>query len=147
MDRKRKRLFHRERKSINWKKLNKTFKKEVKTAKADFYKKSVADLKTNKPSQWYSALKKMSSYDQQKSEQPQVEEISHLDDQQQAELIAEKFSAIQNEYLPLKTDDISIPHFEEKDIPQFQPAQVWFALSRLDTNKATVPGDFPATLI
>ena len=100
-----------------------------------------------KPGQWYSALKKMTSYDQQKSEQPQVEEISHLDDQQQAELIAEKFSAIQNEYLPLKTDDISIPHFEDKDIPQFQPAQVWFALSRLDTNKATVPGDFPATLI
>ena len=147
MDRKRKRTFHRERKSINWKKINKISKKEVKTSKSEFYKKSVADLKMKKPGQWYSALKKMTSYDQQKSEQPQVEEISHLDDQQQAELIAEKFSAIQNEYLPLKTDDISIPHFEDKDIPQFQPAQVWFALSRLDTNKATVPGDFPATLI
>ena len=33
------------------------------------------------------------------------------------------------------------------EIPQFLPAQVWFALSRIKTNKATVPGDFPARLI
>ena len=147
LDRRRKRLFHRERRSENWKNLNKLFKKEVKSAKSEFYKKSVADLKLKKPGQWYSALKRISSYDQQKCEQPQVDEISHLDDLEQAEIIAEKFSKIQNEYQPLKTDDISVPRFEEKDIPQFHPSQVWFALSRLNTNKATVPGDFPATLI
>ena len=45
------------------------------------------------------------------------------------------------------TDDISIPSFEESDIPQFHPARVWFALSRMSTNKATVAGDFPAKLI
>jgi hypothetical protein len=31
-------------------------------------------------------------------------------------------------------------------IPQFHPAQVWQLLAQLKTNKATVPGDFPATL-
>ena len=44
-------------------------------------------------------------------------------------------------------EDISVSHFEDKDIPQFHPSQVWFALSRLDVNKATVPGDLPAKLI
>ena len=89
----------------------------------------------------------MTSYDQHRREQTIVSEINHLPDQQQAEIIATKFASIQNEYDPLITEDINIPHFEESDIPYFHPAQVWFALSRLDTNKATVPGDFPATLI
>ena len=35
----------------------------------------------------------------------------------------------------------------EGEIPKFHPSQVWFVLSRMDTNKATVPGDFPAELI
>ena len=39
-----------------------------------------------------------------------------------------------------------MPHFDESQIPQFHPSQVWFALSRLDVNKATVPRDFPARL-
>ena len=48
----------------------------------------------------------ITSYDQQKSEQQNVDEISHLPDQQQAEIIAEKFASIQNEYQSLKKDDI-----------------------------------------
>ena len=48
---------------------------------------------------------------------------------------------------PLKTEDIKVPKFSEDDIPQFLPSQVWLILSKLQTNKATVPGDFPATLI
>ena len=36
--------------------------------------------------------------------------------------------------------------FSPEEIPQFEPARVWLLLSRLKTNKATVPGDFPAKL-
>ena len=39
-----------------------------------------------------------------------------------------------------------VPPFEENQNPQFHPSEVWFALSRLDVNKSTVPGDFPAKL-
>ena len=85
--------------------------------------------------------------DQLKNDQPIVDDINHLSDQDQAEQIAEKFASIPNSYEGLKTEDISIPAFEESEIPQFHPAEVWFALSRLDTNKATVAGDFPAKLI
>ena len=35
----------------------------------------------------------------------------------------------------------------KSQIPQFHPSQVWFALSRMDANKSTVPGDIPAKLI
>ena len=37
--------------------------------------------------------------------------------------------------------------FQITDVPQFHPAEVWFHLARIKTNKATVPGDFPARLI
>ena len=147
LDRKRKRIFRQERRSIKWRKLNKLFKKEVKSAKANFYKKSVAELKLKKPGQWYSCLKKISSYDQLKDDQPVVDDISHLPDQKQAELIAEQFASIQNEYESIQKDDISIPYFDPNQIPQFHASQVWFALSRLDANKSTVPGDVPAKLI
>ena len=40
LDRKRKRLYRKERRSEGWSKLNKLFKKEVKSAKSNFYKKS-----------------------------------------------------------------------------------------------------------
>ena len=147
MDRKRKRIYRKERKSEKWSKMNKLFKKEVKSAKANFYKDQVADLKQKKPGQWYTCLKRISSFDQMKNDQVSVDELNHLPDQQQAEKIAEKFASIQNLYDPLKTEDISVPPFTDKDIPQFHPAQVWFVLSRVNTNKATVPGDFPARLI
>ena len=121
------------------------FKQEVKTAKAQFYKKTVADLKKKSPGQWYSALKRITSSDQ-RSDQINIEEINHLTDQEQAERIAEKFSSIQNEYQPLKNEDITVPPFNASDVPQFHPAQVWQLLAQLKTNKATVLGDFPATL-
>ena len=145
LDRKRKRIFHRERRSEKWKKFNKLFKKEVRTAKANFYKNTVADLKTKNPGQWYSCLKRITSHDQIDAK-INIDEISHLPDQEQAELIAEKFSSIQNEYEPLNAEDISIPPFTEEEIPVFLPAQVWQILTQLKTNKATVPGDFPAKL-
>ena len=145
LDRKRKRIFHKERRSERWKVLNKDFKKEIKNAKSDFYKKAVADLKTKNPGQWYSCLKKITSYDKNK-EQVDIDEIRHLEDQEQAEAIADKFTSIPNDYDALKSEDISIPHFSSEDIPQFEPSKVWQLLCKLKTNKTTVQGDFPARL-
>ena len=64
--------------------MNKMFKKKVKSAKAKFYQKTVSDLKTKNPGQWYSCLKRITSYDQ-KDGQVNIDEISHLSDQDQAE--------------------------------------------------------------
>ena len=91
-------------------------------------------------------FKKITSHDKI-FQQITIDKISHLPDQEQAEIIADKLSSIQNEYEQLKTDEINVPDYSENDIPQFHPAQVWFHLARIKTNKATVPGDFPARLI
>ena len=69
MDRARKRIYRKERRSSRWQKLDKIFKKEVKGAKAAFYKQTVAELKLKQPGQWYSALKKITSFDQQLNRQ------------------------------------------------------------------------------
>ena len=147
IDRRRKRIFHKERRSEKWKNLDKLFKIEVKAAKAKFYSKSVADLKNKKPHQWYSALKRITSHDQHKRKTVNINEINHLSNQDQAEMIADQFASIPNEYSSLQSEDVVIPVFSEDDIPQFEPFQVWFFLSKIATNKATVPGDFPAKLI
>ena len=147
LDRKRKRIYNKERRSEKWKVFDKLFKQEVKSAKAGFYAKTISDLKQTKPGQWYSVLKRITSYDQQKQQKINVDEISHLSDAEQAEIIAEKFASIQNEYSPLKSDDVEIPPFSKEEVPQFQPSQVWLILSKLQTNKSTVPGDFPVKLI
>ena len=47
LDRKQKRIYNKNRRSEAWKLLDKKIKKEVKSAKADFYKKMVADLGKN----------------------------------------------------------------------------------------------------
>ena len=145
LDRRRKRLYHKERRSEKWKIMNKMFKKEVKSAKAKFYQKTVADLKTKNPGQWYSCLKRITSYDP-KDDQINIDEISHFSDQDQAEKIADKLTSIPNQYEKQKTEDISFPPFTQEEIPQIEPSRVWVLLSQLKTNKANVPGDFPAKL-
>lgn len=47
----------------------------------------IKDLKTSKPSQWHSKLKKLCSYDQLKYEPIVVQSIKHLSDKDQAEVI------------------------------------------------------------
>ena len=145
LDRKRKRVYHLERRSEKWKNLNKQFKTEVKAAKAKFYKDKIADLKEKNPGQWYSWLKRISSHDQQ-DQQVNIDEISNFTDQEQAEKIADQFASIPNEYQELKNENITFPQFSPEEIPQFEPAQVWKLLAQLKTNKATPPGDFPVKL-
>ena len=145
LDRKRKRIFHKERRSEKWKRMNIFFKKEVKKAKTHFYKSTVEDLKTKNPGQWYSCLKKMTSHDQQ-GEEINIDEIRHLPDQEQAEKIADNFTSIPNQFEALRSEELSLSSFSAEEIPQFEPSRVWRLLSKLQTNKSVVAGDFPVKL-
>merc|ERR1712098_508166 len=120
--------YHKERKSLKWKKLDSDFKREVKIQKQDFYKNMIADLKSKKPSQWYSALKRISGLDE-KSLEVKISEINHFDDKEQAEVLADYFAQISNEYEALKSSDIDIPVFSDSEIPQFKPNQIWHHLT------------------
>ena len=100
LDRQRKRVNHKQRRSEKWIALDKHFKKQVKDAKETFYKDMVADLKKKNPSQWYSSLKRISG-EETKSQKVEIEEIFDKTDQEQDEDIADYFSSIPNEYEPL----------------------------------------------
>ena len=88
----------------------------------------------------------MTSYDQQKNERVIIQEINHLSDKEQGEIIADKFSEIPNTYSQLKKEDIKVDPVEKKQIPQFKEVQVWELLANLNSNKSTVQGDLPAKL-
>ena len=141
------REFHKHRRSIKWRELNVRYKKEVSSAKKNYYKNIIKDLKVSNPSQWYSKLKRICSFDQHKSDPVIVETIKHLSDEQQAEVIADKFSKVSQEYDPLKTEDIQVPKFSEVTIPKFTPSQVKQKLEKIKTNKSVPPNDIPPRII
>ena len=108
LDKRRKYEYRKHRRSFHWKTLNSKFKNKVSAIKASYYKKKIEDLREGKPGQWYSLLKQLSSHDQVKSDQPVCEDIRDLPDQQQAELIADRFSSVSNEYSPVDASQIII---------------------------------------
>ena len=96
---------------------------------------------------WYSKLKRITNYDQEKTKLVQVEEINHMSDQEQAEAIADSFSNISNEYNPVDKNQIRIPPFFQSSVPQYKPHQIRKYLEGIKTNKSTAPGDIPAKII
>ena len=107
----------------------------------------IDDVMTAKDGQWYSKLKRITNFGNDKSDLVQVDEISHMTDQEQAEAIADSFSSISNEYEPVKKEEINIPAFSNSSIPQFKPAVIRKYLEKIKTNKSTAPGDIPARII
>ena len=75
-------------------------------------------------------------FDQFKDEEIVVESIKDLSAAEQAELIADKFSEVANEYEELKEEDIIVPPFNEDDIPIFSEEEVENILSEIDSNKS-----------
>ena len=147
LDKKRKLEYRRHRKSFRWGELNRKFKKKVFLTKASYYKKRVADLKEGSPGQWHSLLKRLCSHDQLKSGRTECEEIRDLTDQEQSEIIADRFSAVSNEYDPIDTGRLNIPCGQEGSVPIFSPLQVLNQLLKLKNKKSTAPNDIPAIII
>ena len=61
LDRKRKRVYHKQRKSEKYLELDSIFKVEVKKAKSKFYENKISFLKDSDPRKWYASLKKISN--------------------------------------------------------------------------------------
>ena len=96
--------------------MNTEFKQHVKVAKTDFYKTMTKDLLSKNTSQWYSSLKRMTKFDQQKFQKLIIPDINHLTDEEQAYKLADKFSEIPNQYQHLKTEDIIVQPIDPTDI-------------------------------
>ena len=108
LHRKKRREYNRNRRSRRFRRLQKLYESRQKEEKVKFKKRMIDDVMQAKSGQWYSKLKRITNYDQSKSEVTQVDEINHLSDQEQAEAIADSFSAISNEYQPVNREDIQI---------------------------------------
>ena len=105
------------------------------------------DLKESNPSQWYSRLKRLCSYDLQKQEVLHCEEIDSLSDQEQADELADHFSNVRNLYDELRPCDIQMPEFDEITIPQISQIEVKRQLENIKTNKSVPPGDIPPKVL
>ena len=107
----------------------------------------IDDVASAKSGEWYSKLKRMTRQDQSKSEETQVEEISHLSNQEQAELIADQLAEISNLYKGVEISDIVIPPFSPQDIPQLSTQKVKKYILRIKLKKSTPPGDIPSKIV
>ena len=147
MKRKKCREYQKHRRSEKWKILDEKYRAEVNKIKKDFYRNKIRNLRKLKPRMWHRELKKITRYDQQKSEEIVVESIKDLSISEQAERIADKFASVSQEYDKLNSEDIEVPEFYQDQIPQFEECEVSDILSKMDTNKSSVNGDIPAKLL
>ena len=147
LHRKKRREFNKNRRSAKYMKLKRLFKLKVSQEKVKFKKKMIDDVMNCGDRLWYSKLKRITNYDQEKTNLVQVEEINHMSDQEQAEAIADSFSNISNEYNPVDKNQILIPPFCQSSVPQYKPHQIRKYLEGIKTNKSTAPGDIPAKII
>ena len=147
MKRRKAREFRKNRKSNKWLQMDKAYKLEVGKAKKKYYSEKIEKLANSKPKFWYRELKKLTGFDQDKFEKVNVEEIRNLPSNQQAELIADKFASVSQEYEALKREDIVIPPFNESDIPIISTDQVVEALKNMDVSKSSVKGDIPSKVL
>ena len=88
----------------------------------------------------------MISSDQAKEQEIVVEEINHLSKEVQAEMIADSFASISQEYNELETKDIKFPPFNKEDIPYISVKTVEKCLNGIQTNKATNKNDIPSII-
>ena len=140
LDRKKRRKYSRNRKSAKYKRLSCIYQERVSKAKIKYKQNMIDDVKSAKSGEWFSKLKRISRYDEGQSEVIQVEEISHLTDQEQAEMIADKLSAISNSYKGVEMTDILIPPLLLRGYPrdpnqEGQRVQVQDKAQEVDTTR------------
>ena len=132
------------RKSPKLKTLNKIFEEKCDLANPPYYTNIVSDLKYLNPGlkaethviTWSAEIWNLN-----------VQEICHLSDQVQAELIADSFSKISNQYNPINTAEICLQQEKEKPAPVIEAHEIYEYLKRIKTNTATVKDDIPAKFI
>ena len=106
----------------------------------------IDDVNRAKSQNWYSKLKRITRFDQGRSEKIQVEAINHLRDQNPTEMVADHQAKISNSYKGIKRMKIDIPSFGPEDIPQLSEAKVQEYICMLKSKKFTPPGNIPVKI-
>ena len=132
LDRRCKREYSKRKKSSKWNSMTENFRKKCEQAKKDYSKNIVNDLKSSNPSQWYSKIKRMSSYSNEKDQDIVVQELAGLKPQDQAERIADQFSGVSNLYAPLQASDIDLQQIsDDRPPPEINPYLVYLKIKSM----------------
>ena len=86
------------------------------------------------PRGWYRNLKMLLRV-YNRNDMPEVDNIKHLTDSEQAEAIADSFAKISNEYKPIDRSKILLPELSEADILRISKEEVLTVLRSLKVNK------------
>ena len=109
-------------------------------AKKKFYKRNVSKLRTSNPKLFYKNIKKITKMITG-NDAPEVENIKGLPDSEQAEIIAESFGKISNDYDPLDRSAIKLPNLKSEDYLQISTSEICEILKDMNTNKAVPKHD------
>ena len=106
LHRKMQREYYHKRRSPKYKKLKAKFKKMKRKSIKTFYADFVTELKTTDPGKWYSMAKRIGAVDQMHNGDVRVESLSNLTNNQSAQIIAEHFASISQEYSPIDNSGV-----------------------------------------
>jgi hypothetical protein len=119
----------------------------LKKAKHLFYNLKIKKLRKGNPKEWHRQLKKLTRFDQHQDDELTVENIKDFTNDEQVELIADKFAKVANEYDQPEKENIDIPAFTEEEIPVISEQDVEETIAALDVTKSNVEGDVPAKIL
>ena len=126
--------------------LQNIYRKELLSAKKAYYRKKIHALRTSNSKSWYKNIKKLLG-EEGSDIKIDLEEIKDFSDEEQCELIADKFAEVSNLYEPLQRGQIRFPQFELSDVPVVSEGMVPGVLKDLDSSKSTRKSDIPAKIL
>jgi hypothetical protein len=136
------REFFKNRQSKKWKKLKSKFKRKKRKAVKSFYSKFVNNLKQSDPGSWFKMAKRIGALDQMNGNEVSVEDLEGLSNAQSAEVIAEHFSAVSNEYSPINYNELPCYLPSEKPL-QVEEYEEYNKIRKLKNTKSTFEIDIP----
>ena len=109
------------------------------------YSSFVYDLKITDPGKWYAMAKKIGAVNDINGSDIKVESLSHLSNKECADVIAQHFSSVSNEYHPI--DYTQLPcYLPAPPPPQVNEFDVYMRINRIKKTKSTLPIDIPDQL-
>ena len=121
------------------------FKREKRKAIKTFYSIFVTELKTTNPGKWYQMAKRIGAVDQMSGGDTVVESLQDYSNKQCAQLIAEYYAKISNEYYPVDTGQLPC-YLPAQRPPQVEEHVVYQRLNSLKKTRSTLPIDIPDKL-
>ena len=152
--RKRKKVYRKEGKSEKYAKLLSEFEKKFSKSMSDYMQKNITDIMNSNPSKAYALLKRLGAKPGDCDEMTEFTLPSHsnLTPEESAEIIAEHFSQISQEYPPV--DRSTLPNRVQSKIskadennPEIFEHEVFEKMKAAKKPKSGVPGDVPRRIL